>query len=239
MAAPPVGAEHRGVLLHEIPAPDSTGDHLTLSRTSLVTALVLASLFPAWAVLRGLDLAFYFEPTDTALYAARVGHALMGPAAIGTLVLLAIAAGVRWTAPDPSRVLTAGVAVALTTVLGGVGLAWVVADRAMRPYGPELRAIAGYVPPPGATYRFDAREASDHPEVTRYWQAPGTVRDVCRTAADHLAGWVDAGTTVTSSATDTGCSYRAERGGDHVVLYVQSYGMPPGTVSVTVKVRRA
>lgn len=208
---------------------------LALPPATLATALVLASLFPAWAVLRGLYLSFHIEPTAVALYAERVGHALMGPAAIGTLVLLAVAVGVRWTAPLPSRVLTAGVAVTVSAVLGGVGLAWVVADRSMHPYGPELRAVAAYEPPPGATRRFDSREASDHPAVTRYWQASGTEADVCRAAVERFNAWADPGT---SQRATSGCYYKAERGRHHVELIVQGYGMAPGTASISVKVRR-
>ena len=239
MAAPAVRVDHEEVLLPNGLAPHNPGDRLALSRPSLVTAVVLAGLFPVWAVLRGLYLSFNFERTPTAVYAERVGHALMGPAAIGTLVLLAVAVGISWTAPAPSRALTAGVAVAISTVLGGVGLAWVVADHAMRPYGRELRAVAAYEPPPGATHRRDRREASDHPEVTRYWQVPGTVSDVCLVAVDRLNGWVDRGTVAKSAPRSNDCNYLAERGPHHVELSVNAYGMPPGMASVRLAVRRA
>lgn len=234
MAAPAASVHHQNVITDDVP-PDRTRHDLVLSPATLATALVLASLFPAWALLRGLYLSFHIAPTAVALYAERVGHALMGPAAIGTLVLLAVAVGIRWTAPLPSSVLTAGVAVTVSTVLGGVGLAWVVADRAMHPYGRELRAVAAYEPPPGAIRRFDSREASDHPAVTRYWQAAGAEADVCRAAVERFNAWADPGS---SQRATSGCYYKAERGPHHVELIVQDYGMAPATASISVKVRR-
>lgn len=57
---------------------------------------------------------------------------------------------------------------ALSLVLGLTGLASVVADRAMKPFGPELRAAKAFIPPAGAEQRFDGRRASGNPKVTRY-----------------------------------------------------------------------
>jgi hypothetical protein len=105
----------------------------------------------------------------------------------------------------------------------------------MHPYGPELRAVASYEPPPGATRRFDSREASDHPAVTGYWQASGTEAAVCRAAVERFTAWADPGT---SQPATSGCYYKAERGRHHVELIVQEYGMAPGTASISVKVRR-
>ena len=79
--------------------------------------------------------------------------------------------------PVPDHLLSAGVAVAVSTVLGLVGLAWVNADRSMHPFGPELRVVSSFPALPGAGRRFDTREASDHPEVKRYWDVAGSLPD--------------------------------------------------------------
>jgi hypothetical protein len=219
----------------------SSPSDLTLSRPSLATALVLAALFPTWAVLRGLSLSLYFEPTEEALYAARVGHALAWPGALAVLVLVAVAVSIRWIGPDSGPALTGGVAVAITTVLGLVGLAWVSADRAMHPFGPELRALAAFAPPPGAEQRFDGRRASDHAEVTRYWYVPGAIPDVCRTATGRFETWADPDTVVNPlPRVHDACWFKALRGPEVVELRVSKpYPDRPGTVSVSVVARRA
>lgn len=217
-----------------------TARDFAVPRTSLVTALLLASLFPAWAVLRGLSMSLYFSPTDTALYAARVGHALLGPAAVATLVLLAIAAGVRWTAPDPSRALTAGVAVAIMTVLSLVGLAWVVADRAMHPFGPEMRAVAAFSPPPAARHAWDGSRASDRPEFSRHWEAPGSLEAVCADAVARFEAWAHPAPAVNVlPRSGRSCYYRAQQERHRIELNVSDYGAPAGTVRLSVTVRRA
>ena len=52
----------RGVITDDLP-PARTRHDLALPPATLATALVLASLFPAWAVLRGRYLSFHIEPT--------------------------------------------------------------------------------------------------------------------------------------------------------------------------------
>jgi hypothetical protein len=213
---------------------------LALPRPWLATVPAVAALFPAWAVLRGLGLSISFEPTDTALYAARVGHALMGPAAVAVLVLVAVAVGIRWTSPDPDQLLTAGVAVAVSTVLGLVGLAWVNADRSMHPYGPELRAVSSFPAPPGAGHRFDTREASDHPEVSRYWEVAGSLAEVCRVATASFTGWAEPGTVAKASKyVPEACWLKAGRAGEAVELQVSERSPDhTGSVLVVVSARR-
>jgi hypothetical protein len=219
----------------------SSPSDLTVSRPALATALVLAALFPTWAVLRGLSLSLYFEPTEEALYAARVGHALARPGALAVVVLVAVAVGIRWIGPESGPALTAGVAVAITTVLGLVGLAWVSADRAMHPFGPELRALAAFAPPPGAEPRFDSATASDHAAVTRYWYVPGAIPDACRTATVRFDAWADPGTVVDAlPRVHDGCWFRARRGREVVELSVSKPSPDrPGAVSLSVVARRA
>ncbi len=211
-----------------------------LPRPWLVTALLLASLLPVWALLRGLYLSLYFEPTGTALYAARVGHRLTGKAAVATLALLAIAIGIRWIAPVPSSALTAGIAVAITTVLGLVGLAWVVADRSMHPFGPERRALAAFSPPPEAEHDRDVSTASDHPEVARFWDAPGPLSGICASTVTRFEAWADPATVVNLLPKDQGsCYYQAQRGQHEVKLIVVDHPTPPGTVLLMVSARLA
>lgn len=208
--------------------------------TSLVTVLVLASLFPVCAVLRGLELSLYFEPTDVALYAAGVGHALVPAAAIATSVLIAVAVGIRWIRPEPSRVLTAGIAVTVSLVLGLTGLAWVAADRAMHPYGPELRAVSAFVPPAGAERRGTKREASENPEVAGYWHVPGSVAAVCTLAVGQFERWADPGTVVNEDpARPTSCRFRALRSGRPAELSVSGpYEHTAGRAFLSLEVRR-
>lgn len=232
----------RGVLVVDdrgMPSRSSPPD-LALSPPSLVTLLVVAALFPVWAVLRGFGLSVYFEATDTALYAARVGHALMGPAALGILVLVAVAVGIGWIRPVPDRLLTAGVAVAVSTVLGLVGLAWVNADHSMHPFGPELRAVSSFPAMAGADQGFDSREASDHPGLRRYWDVPGSFPDVCRVATEHFAAWAEPGTVAKASKyVPDACWLKAARAGEVVELQVseRSPGQA-GTILVSVSARR-
>ncbi len=238
MVSVPDAVQHGDMLTNEAHRPTTARD-LALPRPFLVMALLLATLLPAWAALRGLYLSLYFEPTETALYAARVGHGLLGPAALAILALLAIAVGIRWITPVPSSALTTGVAVAISTVLGLVGLAWVVADRSMHPFGPERRALAAFSPPPEAEYDGDASSASDHPEVTRYWDAPGSLATMCGSTVARVEAWADPATTVNVLPEDHGsCYYRAQRGQHRIELIVSDYRTPPGTVQLSVKVRR-
>jgi hypothetical protein len=213
---------------------------LALSRPWLARVPVVAALFPAWAVLRGFGLSFYFEPTDTALYAARVGHALMGPAAVAVLVLVAVAVGIRWVSPVPDQLLTAGVAVGVSAVLGLVGLAWVNADRSMHPFGPELRAVSSFPAPSGAGHHFDSREASDHPEVSRYWEVAGSLAEVCRAATASFSGWAEPGTVAQASKyVPDACWLKASRAGDIVELQVSDRAPDhAGSVLVVVSARR-
>ena len=236
MVAGPASADHWFMPTRSRSLPD-----LAVPAASLATAVVLACLFPLWALLRGLYLSFYLQPTDTALYAARVGHNLAAGGAIAALVLIAVAVGIRWIAPAPGTTLTAGVAVTLGLVLGLTGLNWVAADRALHPYGPERRAVASFVPPPGATVRSEGRTASDHPAVRRYWSVPGSVASVCPVAVERLTAWADPGTVVKKFPLQKGsCSYDARRGRHAVELSVSEPGPDEDGVAVVgLHVRRA
>lgn len=188
-----------------------------------------------------LSLSIYFEPTDDAVYAARVGHALRAPAAGALLVLVALAVALKWTSPSPAPTLTVGVMVTITALLGLTGLAWVTADRAMHPFGPELRAVAAFVPPLGRSpTTFDRRTASDHPEVTRFWHVAGSAQSVCGPALASFRAWAD-GDTVTNllPGPPASCYFRGRRGGDLAELDVfdPSTG-PTGTALLTLHARR-
>lgn len=98
-------------MLQERPGPTIAPcpPELSSVRSSSVTVLVLAGLFPVWALLRGLFMSLPVGRTDTLRYAARVGHKLVPAAAMATLVLIAVAAGIGWIRPDPSQAWAAGV----------------------------------------------------------------------------------------------------------------------------------
>ncbi len=206
----------------------------------LVTALLLASLFPAWALLRALDLSLYFEPTDVALYRAKVGHNLGASAAAVLVALLAVAVGIGWIRPLASTRLTAGVAVTISLGLALTGLAWVNAERALNPFGPELRALATFTPPPGAQPDYESRSASTHPEVTRRWRIGGTPQELCAPSVARLEGWADAGTVanVLPSYPES-CFFRGRRGQHDVELIVsESVRDQSGTAVLSLRVRR-
>ena len=212
-----------------------------LSTATLATGVLLVALLPAWVALRGIYLSIHFEPTDTALHAAKAGHGLLAAGAIAGLLLLAVAVGLRWIAPEPEAVLTAGVAIAVSVVLGFTGLAWVHADRALHNYGPELRAIDAFVPPAGAGAGRDVRWASNHPQVQRAWRVPAPAEDLCRNAVEHFRTWADPGSVVkTFPGIQSSCSHKGRRGPDNVELLVSdpAHG-PEGQGLVIVKARRA
>ena len=202
--------------------------------------LVLAGLFPAWTLLRGLYMSLPFSHTDTARYAARVGHNLVPAAAIATLVLIAVAVGIAWIRPDPSEALTAGVTVTVSVVLGFTGLAWVATDKAMQPYGPERRAVAAFVAPAGAEQSRDRSRASANPEVTRYWYVPGTIASVCPSAVRQFEAWADPGTVVNKYPGDAkSCRVRGLRSGRPAELWMAGpYPDSATPLLVALEVRR-
>lgn len=214
--------------------------HLALPRWCLVTALAFASLFPAGALLGALSLSVYFEPTDEALYAARVGHSLRAPAVTAMVVLIAAAIGIKWVAPSPSPILTVGVTVTIATMLGLTGLAWIAADRALNPFAPELRAVAAFIPPPGAEYEYDTRRASDHPEIIRSWRMPGSEEEVCGRALESFEAWADPNTVTRflPPNSDT-CYYEGRRGQHEVRLNVIDPSSGPSGTYMNVRARRA
>ena len=188
---------------------------------NLASLAFLAALFPAWSVLRGLYLSLYFERTDTALHAARTGKGLVIAGALAGVVLLAVAVGLRWIELPSSEVLTGGVAVTVSIVLGLTGLAWVHADRALHNYGPELRAVAAFVPPSGATEPHDVRRASANPEVKRSWRVPTPLDDLCRRSVERFEAWADPGSVAkVLPKASSSCSHRGRRGPDQVELLV-------------------
>ncbi len=212
-----------------------------VSTKTLATGTLLAALLPAWAALRGIYLSIYFVPTDTALHAAKAGHGLLAAGAIAALLLLAVAVGLRWIAPEPEKVLTAGVAVAVSVVLGFTALAWVHADRALHNYGPELRAIDAFLPPAGARAGHDVRWASNHPEVQRSWRVPAPAENLCRSAVERFEAWADPGSVMkTFPGNQSSCSHRGRRGPDNVELLVSDPAPGPlGQGLVIVTARRA
>lgn len=212
-----------------------------MSTSTLATGALLAALLPAWAALRGISLSIYLQPTDTAVHAAKAGHGLLAAGAVAALLLLAVAVGLRWTAPEPEEVLTAGVAIAVSVVLGFTGLAWVHADRALHNYGPELRAVDAFVPPAGALAGHDVRWASAHPEVQRSWRVPAPAENLCPQAVERFQAWADAGSVVkTFPNIPSSCSHKGRRGPDKVELMVSepAHGRQ-GQGVVIVKARRA
>ncbi len=212
-----------------------------MSTATLATGALLAALLPAWAALRGVYLSIHFEPTDTALHAAEAGHGLLAAGAVAALLLLAVVVGLRWIAPEPEEVLTAGVAIAVSVVLGFTGLALVHADRALHNYGPELRAVDAFVPPAGAPAGHDVRRASNHPEVQRSWRVPAPAENLCPQAVERFQAWADAGSVVkTFPKSSSSCSHEGRRGPDNVELLVAepAHG-PQGQGLVIVKARRA
>jgi len=214
---------------------------LAVHRAWLIAALMAACLFPALAMLRALTLSIYFEPTEEALYSARVGHSLAAPAAGALVVLFAVAIGLKWISPGPTSTLTVGVTVAIVTLLGLNGLAWVRADRAMHPFGVELRAVAAFVPPPGATrYRSDSRAASEHPEVIRYWNLAAAAQADCVPALASFKEWADPGTVTNLLPTrPMSCYFQGRRGEDMVQLDV--FDSPTGlerTAILSIRTRR-
>ena len=229
MAWEAAGADHVLVTSRAVVRPNS-----------LVTLLVLAALFPAWTLLRGLYLSLPFGHSDVDRYAAEVGHNLVPAAVVATLVLVAVAVGVGWIRPDPSEVLTAGVAVTVSVVLGLTGLAWVAADKAMHPFGPELRAVAAFVAPEGAEAGGESTRASENPEVTRYWYVPGTTASVCPAAVRQFQAWADPATVVDERPRNArSCHLRALRAGRPAELRVSGpFPDRPGRVLLAVEVRR-
>jgi len=213
---------------------------LALPRGWLMGSLLAACLFPAFAVLRALFLSIYFEPTEEALYAARVGKGLRAPSAVALVVLVAIAVGIRWTAPLPTATLTAGIMVAITTLLGLTGLAWIRADHALHPFGSELHAVAAFVPPPGATRKFDSRMASDHPEVTRYWNLGGPAQAACGPTLARFRTWADPDTVSNLlPSSPTSCYFQGRRGEDLVQLNVfDPLTGPTSTSTLSIQARR-
>lgn len=212
---------------------------LAVPTDALAGWALVAALFPAWMVLRSLNLSVYFSPTDTALYAAKIGHLLLMPAVIAAVVLAGLATAIWRISPPPGTALTAGVAVAISMVLGLTGLAWEVADRALAPYGPEVRAVAEFVPPAGATYTFDVRRASERPEVVRHWDLPASSADACAGAVERFAAWADPGTVVKRFPSQPrSCSHDGRRG-PHVVQLLMSdvarIATGDGTLLVTVR----
>ncbi len=158
------------------------------------------------------------------------------------LVLVALAVALKRTSPWPAPVLTLGVMATITALLGLTAVAWVRADRAMHPFGPELRAVAPFVPPPGtAPDTFDRRTASDHPEVTRYWHVAGSAQSACGPALARFRTWADRDT-VTNLLPDppASCYFRGRRGENVAELDVfdPSIG-PTGTAMLTIHARRA
>jgi len=112
----------------------------------------------------------------------------------------------------------------------------------MHPFGPELRTLAAFVPPPGtAPASFDRRTASDHPEVTRYWHVAGRAQAACGPALASFQAWADRATiTNLLPGYPASCYFRGRRGGELVDLDVfdPSTGYP-GPTSLTIHIRRA
>jgi len=196
---------------------------------------------PLWALLRALALSVYIEPTAHALYAARVGRGLRAPAAAALLVLVAVAIALKWTSPEPGSMLTVGVMVTITALLGLTGLAWVTANRSMHPFGPELRAIAAFAPPLGAARdtSTDAK-ASDYPEVTRFWDVAGSAPAVCGPALASFQAWADRDTVTNLLPRDpASCYFRGRRGEDVAeLIVVESSTGPTGPALLTLHVQR-
>jgi len=214
--------------------------HLTVSRFRLAVLALGAALFPGWALLRALYLSVHFSSTDVALYETRVGHDL-GAVAVGVgVVLVALAVGVRWAARSVGPALTTGTLVVIAGMLGVMGAAWVHADHALHPFGPELEALATFEPPPGATYAFDARYASDHPEVKRFWRVPGSMEEVCRAAVPLVEAWADAATvTNVLPQAARSCFYRGRRGAHLVEMIVsEPYRAPFDSATLSLRLVR-
>ncbi len=205
-----------------------------------MTLLVLAGLCPAWALLRGLYMSISLGHSDTQRHAAEVGNKLVPAAAVATLVLIAVAVGISWIRPEPSEALTAGVAVTVSVVLGLTGLAWVAADKAMRPFEPELRAVAAFVAPVEAEASGRSTTASHNPEATGYWYVPGTVASVCSSAGRAFEAWADPATVVQEHRRQgDSCYVRALRSGRPAKLTVSGpYRDRGGRVLLAVEVRR-
>jgi len=219
----------------------SASEVLAVRRGWLVAALLAACLMPLFALLRALYLSVYLEPTAHALYAARVGSGLRAPAAGALVVLVAVAVALKWASPWPAPALTVGVMATITALLGLTGVALVTADHSMHPFGPELRAVAAFVPPPGSAHTSDLREASDAPEVTRYWHVAASAQSVCGPALASFRAWADRDTVSDLlPGPPADCYFRGRRGEDVAELTVvdPSTG-PAGTALLGIHAQRS
>ncbi len=204
-------------------------------RAPLVAFICVAALFPLGELLRSFVMRIYFEGTDEALYAARVGGRLGAVAGIALVVLLlgAIVAAALARTSAGHAPLAAAVTVALGLAITAYG--HVAAAHELHPFTPELRALDAFTPPAGATLSWTDARASDNPEVTRHWESNATLAAVCPQAEAEFRRWMQP---ATEERRPFPCFIEARRGGAFVRLTVVERLDRPGVVLLGVTVRR-
>lgn len=75
----------------------------------------------------------------------------------------------------------------------------------------EHAALAAFVPPAGALAVEDNIDVTATPTIERFWNVPGSLRDVCAEMQAHLRSWADPGTAHSIPQPSGECSFSARK----------------------------